>query len=441
MIDFGLWGPNAGLAWWTIGVGAIVNTACAILGCFLVLRRLSLLGDAISHAVLPGIVIAFLMSGRSSFAALFIGAMLTGILTTFLIQTLARYGGVGEDAGMGVVFTALFSIGVLLLSRYAGEVHLDASCVIFGEIEYIPLDLIKIESLGLEVPRVLPSMLTSLVLVIGFVTLFWKELKLAAFDPALAVSLGFSATLLHYLLMAMTAVVTVTAFEAVGSILAVAMLVVPPATAFLLTDRLPRMIGLSVIVAILSSFLGYLGAVVWQANVAGMTAVAAGLQIGLAMFLAPRYGLLVRAWNSWQLSLRIVGEDLAAALFRDEEAGARQPAEGIMTDELLRRAGASFTAKMALRKLLERGELALLGGNRVGLTAQGRAAAESLVRSHRLWESYLVENLRLPLDHVHDPAERIEHFIGPELQQQIAESLPKSTTDPHGREIPPPRSP
>lgn len=439
LTDLGLWGPHASLAWWTIAVGTVVNSACAILGCFLVLRKLSLLGDAISHAVLPGIVVAFLFAGRSSFAALFLGALVTGILTTFFIQTLARFGGVGEDAGMGVVFTALFSIGVLLLTRLARDVHLDASCIIFGEIEYIPLDLIRVA--GFQVPRVLPSMLMALVLTVSFVALFWKELKLASFDPALAVSLGYSATLLHYLLMIMTAVVTVTAFEAVGSILVVAMLVVPPATAYLLTDRLPRMIFWSVVVAVASSFLGYVAAVVWQANVAGMTAVAAGVQFTLAVLLAPRYGLISKAWNSWRLSIRIVGEDLAAALFRDEEAGARRPGEGIAGGELLRRAGGGLSARFALRQLVDRGDLTTLDGSRVALTPQGRAAAESLVRSHRLWESYLVENFHLPLDHLHDPAEKIEHFIGPELQKELAESLPEKKRDPHGREIPPPRAP
>lgn len=436
--QLGLWGPNAYTAWWTIAVGVIVNSACAVLGCFLILRKLSLLGDAISHAVLPGIVVAFLLAGRTSYWGLFLGALATGILTTFLIQTLARFGGVGEDAGMGVVFTALFSIGVIMLTRFARDVHLDASCIIFGEIEFVPFKRMLL--LGYDVPDVLPRILTTLALVLGFVSVFWKELKLAAFDPALAVSLGFSATLLHYMLMTMTAIVTVTAFEVVGSILVVAMLVVPPATATLLTDRLPRMILWSVVVAVVSSFFGYLLAVIYKGNVGGMAAVVAGVQFGLAVLLAPKYGLISKAWNSLRLSIRIVGEDLAAALFRDEEAGARRPDEGIRSAELLRRAGGGVSARLALRQLLERGDLATVGGDRVALTPQGRASAESLVRSHRLWESYLVENFQLPPDHVHDPAEKIEHFIGPALQKELAESLPKHKLDPHGREIPPPRS-
>lgn len=438
MTDLGLWGPNADLAWWTIAVGAIVNTSCALLGCYLVLRRLSLLGDAISHAVLPGIVLAFLFAGRFSPIALLVGAMLSGLLTTLLIETLHRYGGVSQDVGMGVTALALFSVGVLVLTNQAHDVHIDASCVLFGEIEYIPLVTTRLA--GLDVPQVLPTMLTALVGVLAFITVFWKELKLAAFDPALASASGFSATLLHYLLMGMTAVVTVAGFEAVGSVLIVAMLIVPPATAFLLTDKLGRMLIWSAVLAVSASLFGYVAAVVFRANVGGMSAVVAGGQFALAVVAAPRHGLLSKAWTALQLRLRIIGEDLAAALFRDEEAGVRRTGEGIATSELLRRTGDGMTARMALRRLLRRGDLATVAADRVALTDQGRATAESLVRSHRLWEAYLVENFQLPLDHLHEPAEKIEHFIGPALQQQLAESLPKTTVDPHGREIPPPRN-
>lgn len=437
MNSLGLWGPNADLAWWTIAVGAIVNSACAILGCYLVLRKLSLLGDAISHAVLPGIVVAYLFAGRSSFIALFAGAMLTGVVATFLIETMRRYGGVSEDSGMGVVFTALFSIGVLLMSRYAHTVDLDVSCVLMGQIESVPIDLIEIA--GYSVPRVLPTMLAALGLVVAFVALLWKELKLSSFDPALATALGFSASLLYYLLTALTAVVSVAAFEAVGSVLAVTMLVVPPATANLLTDRLERMFLWSIAIAAASSFFGFLGAAYWNVSASGMMAVAAGGMFGSAVFLAPRYGVLRRAWDSWSLSVRIAAEDLTATLFRQEESATTGASVGIPRGELLKRAGKARAARRALRRLVAEGSVRVDEGDRVLLTAAGRAAAESLVRTHRLWEAYLVENFRLPLDHLHEPAERIEHFIGPELQQRLAESLPNPGVDPHGREIPPAR--
>jgi len=432
-----LLGPEYRLAFWPIVIGAIVNTACALLGCFLVLRRMSLLGDAISHAVLPGLVIAYFFAGRTAFGWLFVGALASGMLTTFLVEWLRRWGNVPEDSGMGVVFTGLFSIGVLLLSNWARDVHLDASCVIYGDMDVAARDLTPPG--GLRYPIVLPSMAAALVGVVVFLLVFRKELKLAAFDPALATSMGFSASLMHYLLMGMTAVVSVSAFEAIGSVLAVAMLIVPAATAQLLTDRLRTMLLLSAAVACVASLLGYLLALRFGTNSAGMMAVAAGLQYGAAVLFAPRYGLVAKSVRSLALSLRIAGEDILARLYRNEET-ARRPAGAASAGEAPAESIPIFTSKwidrLARGRLLRNGEVRLATEGALALTDQGRQTAESLVRSHRLWEAYLVQNFQLPLDHLHEPAERIEHFIGPELQQQLAESLPKTATDPHGRDIP-----
>ncbi|MCE9606347.1 MAG: metal ABC transporter permease [Planctomycetia bacterium] len=427
-------GQGAYLDWWTIGIAAIVNTGCAVLGCFLVLRKLSLLGDAISHAVLPGIVLAFLLAGRSPMPML-LGAMATGVLTTFLIQTLQRYGGVAEDAGMGIVFTAMFSVGVLLLSNFASQVDLDPSCVLYGQIEYIPLNVETI--FGIEVPKALPIMLSALVAVIAFVTLFWKELKLTSFDPALATAIGINATLIYYLLMGMTAVVSVAAFEAVGALFSVAMLIIPPATAHLLTDKLGRMVWWSAALAISASFFGYLVSKLLNVNAAGMMACVAGGQFAAAVVFAPHYGIVGKLRHQLSLTARIAGEDLAALLYRQEEPSRSRDGGTMTVRELVRAFGGGFVARYALHRLMRRGEIDKTPEGSVVLTDKGRRQAESLVRSHRLWEAYLDKNFQLPLDHLHAPAERIEHFIGPELQQQLAESLPKSDLDPHGREIPP----
>jgi ABC-type Mn2+/Zn2+ transport system permease subunit len=440
-----LLGPDLSLAFWPIVIGAIVNSACALLGCFLVLRRMSLLGDAISHAVLPGIVIAFFFAGRNAFGWLFVGAMAFGLLTTFLVESLRRWGNVPEDSAMGVVFTALFSIGVLLLSRWASDVHLDVSCVMYGDMD-VATSILTRGYGGFEYPRVFPRMATALLAVIAFLYLFRKELKLVAFDPALATAMGFSAGLLHYLLMGMTAVVSVSAFEAIGSVLAVAMLIVPPATAQLLTDRLRTMLILSAVIGTLSSLLGYLLARHYAANSAGMMAVAAGLLYGAAVLFAPRYGIIAKTARSLALSARIAGEDILARLYRIEEASRRQatavpgstgPASaGELPAEPIHILPSKWIDRLARFRLFRNGEVRLAVNGALALTDHGRQTAESLVRSHRLWEAYLVQNFQLPLDHLHEPAERIEHFIGPELQQQLAESLPKTAVDPHGREIP-----
>lgn len=428
MMDFGL------TAWWTIGVGVVVNSACAILGCFLVLRRMSMLGDAISHAVLPGLVLAYLFAGRTSIMPLFAGAMATGILTALLVQTLNRFGGVAEDAALGIVFTSLFAIGVLLISNFASQVHIDVNCVLLGDLDTVPL--LRTNWYGLQVPRVFPRMLIALAAVVLFVALFWKELKIASFDPALATAMGLSAVLIHYLLMGMTAVVSVAAFEAVGSVISVAMLIVPAATAQLLTDRLNRMILLSIVIAVVSSVVGFLLARTFKANAAGMMGVAAGLQFAAAVVFAPRYGLLSKAWHALVLATRIAAEDLAALLYRADEIRPSGAVAGLTAGEMTETLGRGFVVRLALQRLRRRGWVQQPDGRRYTLSSTGRRKAESLVRTHRLWEAYLMEHFHLPLDHVHAPAERIEHFIGPELQQRLADSVAESALDPHGREIP-----
>lgn len=276
------------------------------------------------------------------------------------------------------------------------------------------------------------------VLTIGFIALLWKELKLVSFDPALATAVGISATLVHYALMAMVAGVTVAAFEAVGSILVVAMLIVPAATAHLLTDRLPRMMLVACGVAVLSSALGYQGAVALNSSVAGMMAVVAGCQFALAIIFSPRHGLLGRALRRLALSLRIAREDVLARLYREEEAA---PQGAGVSSETARHwaslTAGRFVGTLALRQLSGRGYVQILAGGQLTLSDSGRDVARELVRSHRLWESYLNENFALPADHLHDPAERLEHFIGPALRAELAKALDRPEADPHGRAIPP----
>jgi manganese/zinc/iron transport system permease protein len=208
-----------------IGVGALTNTACALLGCYLVLRRMSLLSDALAHAVLPGLVVAFVLAGSLNVGAMFAGAIVTALLTTFLTQALHRQGGVAADASMGVVFTSLFALGVVLIKRYGQGVDLDVDCVLFGEIMYASLDTVSLG--GREVPRALVTIGPVLCLNVLVIIVLWKELKLSSFDDGLATTMGFNAHVLHYLLMALVALTTVASFEQVGSILVIAMFIVP----------------------------------------------------------------------------------------------------------------------------------------------------------------------------------------------------------------------
>ena len=451
---------------WSMAVGIVTNVTCAVLGCHLVLRRLSLLGDAISHAVLPGIVIGYLLSGSVGVLTMLAGAWCAAILTSALTDSLSRYGNVPEDASMGVVFTSLFALGVVLVSRYTRNVHIDADCVLYGLIDTAALDTVLIGNFelpglplvgGWYVPRVLVTLVPVLAATLVFLGVFWKELKLTSFDPALGAALGFRPGLIHYLFMGMVATATVASFEAVGSILVIAMLIVPAATAQLLTDRLLWMVIDAAIVGAVSAVVGCWGAARWNTSAAGMMAVVAGLQFALAVCFAPRYGLAAKLWHAWLLSLRIVGEDVMARLFRaDEVAHAAEVARStdvVATSNLSLPssasplasslsplacpAGGAVVGRLALLRLWWRGEVAYRRPTGLALTDRGRQLAQMLVRGHRLWESYLGEHFALPLDHLHEPAERLEHFLGPRLQEQLAESLTESARDPHGREIPP----
>ncbi|MEM1205805.1 MAG: metal ABC transporter permease [Acidobacteriota bacterium] len=277
--------------WVILLVAACVAASCALVGTFLVLRRMALLGDAISHAVLPGIAIAFLASGDRTTLPMVIGAAAFGVLTVFLVELGTRTGRLAEDASIGVVFPALFSVGVILISRYAGQVDIDLECVLYGEIAYTPWDLLYWGDRVLG-PRALVINGSILAAVATFVVVFFKELELTTFDAALAASLGFAPVLVHYLLMAVLSITIVGAFESVGAILVVAMLVVPAATAYLLTDRLAAMLGLSVAFGVASAWLGY-GLARWlDASIAGAMASMAGILFAVVFLASPRHGLL-----------------------------------------------------------------------------------------------------------------------------------------------------
>ena len=421
------------VAGWTMLVGGVANASCAILGCYLVLRRMSLLGDAIGHSILPGIVLAFVFTGSLASPWMFVAAVMTGLLTTMLTQTLASYGSVPEDVSMGVVFTSLFALGVVLLTRLASGADLDTDCVFYGSLDGVPLNLTRV--LGYRLPVALPPMLFALATTLVFVGLFWKELKLTAFDPALADAMGLRAALVHYLLMGMVALVTVASFKALGAVLVTAMLIVPAATAHLLTERLGRMMLVAVAVAVISAVVGYLVAVRLDTGVSGVMAAVAGAQFALAVVFAPHHGLVSKTLANFSLNLRIMSEDLLAMLYRAEEP-AGQAAAAVTWRRAARSLGGGFSAWLVALWLLRRGGLRLVHGWTLELTDRGRQAAQSLVRAHRLWEAYLGEHFQLPLDHLHEPAERIEHFLGPQLQEQLANELRAPAVDPHGREIP-----
>ena len=274
--------------------GSFVAVACALLGSYLILRKMAMIGDAISHAVLPGIVIAFLISGSRDTGWMLLGAGFVGILTTFLIEFLHQKAKLQTDASIGVVFTSLFALGVILISAYAGQVDLDQECVLYGEIAYVPFDIWVTDSGTVLGPRILIITGIALLLVIIFILLGYKELFITTFDPAFAAATGINAVLWHYLLMGAVSFTTVASFEAVGAILVVALLIAPPATAYLLTDNFKKMLLIAAGFGILSSISGYYLASWADGSIAGAMATMAGVFFGITFIFAPEHGILAK---------------------------------------------------------------------------------------------------------------------------------------------------
>lgn len=424
---------------WIVVTGALSAMSCGLLGNYLVLRRMSMMGDAISHAVLPGLAIAFLVTGSRDSLPMLAGAIFIGVLTALLIQGLSRLSGVEKGAAMGVVFTTLFALGLILIRQAADHVDLDPSCVLYGAIELTPLDTVVL--FGREVPQAAVTTGAMLLINLAFVGLFFKELKITSFDPALASTMGINANLMHYVLMALVAATTIAAFESVGSILVIAMLIVPGAAAHLLTDRMPRMIAVSLAVAALSALLGHLGAITvptWfgfrDTSTAGMMAVAAGGLFLLAFLFAPRYGVTSRALNRLLLSVRIAGDDILGFLYRFHEVAPAQAAP-VTVDDVHETVKGGAVSRIALWNLSRKGHVRI-ETPAVRLTAAGLGAAADLVRSHRLWESYLCNKRGFCETDVHYTAHRLEHFTDAALQEDLAREAGRPSSDPHRRPIP-----
>lgn len=423
---------------WTITAGALCGIAAALLGNFLVLRRMSMIGDAISHAVLPGLAAAFLLSGERQGPLIFIGAAAVGVLTVLLTEIAKEFGRVDEGAAIGVVFTFLFALGLVMMVRAADRVDLDVDCVLYGDLEAAILREVDIG--GIVVPEAVLN-LSAMTLVNGlFVILLYRPLKVSTFDPQLAQSQGIPVRLIHYALASLVAMTSVAAFESVGNILVVAMFVVPPVTAWLCTDRLWLMILLSTVFAVLAAILGHLGAIQIPAlfnlsstNTAGMMAVASGTLLILAGLFAARKGLILRAFHSWWASQRILGEDLLGLLYRDHARGITRVSATTLRKSLY---ASDLRTRLALGRLRRRGWVEITGGQ-VQLSASGLAMAQNVVRSHRLWEQYLSAEAGLPEQLLHDGAERLEHFTDRQLRERLDAEMHAPATDPHGKTIPP----
>jgi len=259
-------------------IGCLVATSCSLIGSFLVLRNTSMISDAISHAVLPGIVIGYLISGSLSSPLLLLGAGITGILATLLIQVLDKMIGLQNDAAIGVTLTFLFAVGVILISLFTADSDLDMDCVLYGEILNTPFDKPETNTFLDLAPTSFYQQIIILLIIISFIIIFYKELKITSFDPAYASSIGIKTKFIHYGLMSLVSFITVAAFEAVGAILVICFMITPAATAFLVSKRLIHMIGMSIFFGIASIIIGYyLSAAISDTSLSATMAVVSGL--------------------------------------------------------------------------------------------------------------------------------------------------------------------
>lgn len=275
---------------WILLTASLVGISCGIVGAFLILRKMAMMADAISHTVLLGIVVAYLLTNSLSGIHMVIGAAIAGVLTTYLVQLLHSKG-VQQDASMGVVFTALFAMGVILIATQVGNAHLDVKHALMGEIAFIPWNTVQVPLIG-DVPLATLTLLIVLILVIAIISAFYKEWKITSFDPALAASIGIPVLGMHYLFMTLVSITTVAAFDAVGAILVVAMLITPAAAAYLWTDRLIIMIVLSALFGVIASIVGYMFAIWIDTSISGSMALATGVVFLISFLFSPRHGLI-----------------------------------------------------------------------------------------------------------------------------------------------------
>ena len=361
--------------------GIICAVACALPGTFLILRRMAMMTDAISHAILPGLVFGYWMAGSANLIVGAVGATAAAIFTVTVVEALQRTRRVESSEAMGIVFPAMFALGTVLISRYFENVHLDTDAILYGNIEFSAFDRVIMNGRDLG-PQSLWVMSILLVINITVLTLLYKELKISTFDPALAQSLGFSPVLVHYLLMLLLSITTVGAFTAVGAILVVALVIVPAATAYLLTEKLLDMMILSAMIGALGAIGGYWLAIWIDGSISGGIVTMLGMLFTLALLFSPSQGLVAQRRLAGRNRERFAIDLLVMHLSTHERT------EDEYTESSLGHIGAALhwspeQAMKTIYKAVDRGMVVRANGN-VVLTEQGRHYVDRLIHIRRL---------------------------------------------------------
>lgn len=409
------------VVWGTLLLGA----TCGLLGGFMVVRRMALVGDALSHAVLPGVAVGFLWNMTRDPIAIFVGATVAGLIGTSFVSAIRRTTRLKEDAALGLVLASFFALGLCLLSmiqRVPSAQSAGLSQFLFGQAAAIgPADL-----------RVMTGVA---VVVLVFVVGFFKELVAVSFDAAFARSQGIPAGAVHHVFMFLLAAAVVIALQAVGVVLVSALLVTPAATAYLLTRRLPRLLLYSTLLGAAAGLAGaFLSFVGTSLPTGPLIVIASSVGFGLAVLFGPREGWWIRLWRRAGVG-RTRRENTLKSMYHVVESDPLSRA-AITLESLAERRRETVDEVRRLGDELQRHGLARRECDVLYFTPEGRRRAGEIVRNHRLWELYLTHSANFAPDHVHDHAENIEHVLGETVVRELERRLNHARWDPHGRMIP-----
>lgn len=404
----------------------LLGISCGLLGSFLVVRRMALMGDALSHAVLPGVALGFLWNLEKDPLAIFIGALVAGLAGSATVSILTRTTRLKEDTALGMVLASFFGLGLCLMSMFQRLPTGNKSGIetfLFGQAA----------ALG---PGDIQVMGTVTLVVVVLLFLGYKEFLLVSFDPGFARVLALPTVWFERLLVMLLAFSVVAALQAVGVVLVSAMLIIPAATASLLTDRFHRVLVWSSCIGMLSglsgAFLSFLGT---RLPTGPFMVLSASGFFAVALLFAPRQGIVPRWYRQRSQRVRIERENTLKAIYQVLEANGFS-GETVSVEALARRRRVAPVAVEAEIRSLVDAEFATASAGDVALTPSGWQRACAIVRNHRLWELYLTHAAQIAPDHVHDDAEKIEHVLGEATVRELERRLPRIDTDPHGRPIP-----
>ena len=406
----------------------LAGLTCGALGSFIILRRMALFADMLGHAVLPGVAVGFILAGSKSTPALLLGSLAAGLLAAALTRAITSYSPIKDDASLGITLSLFYAIGIWLLSwitRAGPELSSQSSGLnhyLFGNPAIIQtVDLVFLVSAA--------------VVVLALLCLFFKELTASIFDPSFTVSIGLSPRLFDGLLLLLLTLVIVVSLKILGVILVAALLVIPPATAYLLTDRLGRMIALSAFLGALSGFGGVYLDFVFGIGVGPAIVCLAFLWLMTAFLASPHHGVLGRYLLQKRLELKTLRENLLTSAWRIGERSGELAT--IPISDLASERGEEPSATRILARRMNGSNWGRFEKDLLVLNSAGQERARALMRGHRLWEIFLQREASLAPDHVHAGAEEIEHFLDSETLRELEALLDNPETDPHGKKIPP----